>query len=76
MDNYKDKITVFAVIKPYDINIELCCHLFQSIGDIYCFIEETMRPYQIDYQIGRIDLKSKATWLLPNFVCNLYHCYR
>lgn len=62
------KINLYATIMPYDFNIALSFHESDTIGDIHFFLEETFKKLRIKYKVGRIEIKNKKAWLLPQYV--------
>ena len=62
------KIHLFALIKPYDINLALCFYPFETIGVLQTFIEDTLRKIKTTpYKISRVEKKSNNAILLPQF---------
>ena len=66
-----EKIHLYALIKPYDINLALTFYPFETIGLIQIFIEDTIRKLKSSpYKIGRIEKKSNRAILLPQYKIN------
>ena len=51
-----EKIHLYALIKPYDINLALTFYPFETIGLVQLFVEDTIRKLKsTPYKIGRIE---------------------
>ena len=66
-----EKIHLYALIKPYDINLALTFYPFETIGLVQIFVEDTIRKLKSSpYKIGRIEKKSNHAILLPQYKIN------
>ena len=66
-----EKIHLYAIIKPYDINIAISFYPFEKIEILINFIEKTVRKLKLTpYKIGRVEKKSNNAILLPDFYIN------
>jgi hypothetical protein len=70
-----EKIHLYALIKPYDINLALTFYPFETIGLVQLFVEDTIRKLKsTPYKIGRIEKKSNHAILLPQYKINEFLC--
>jgi len=65
------KIHLYALIKPYDINVAISFYPFEKIEILINFIEKTVKKLKLTpYKIGRVEKKSNNAILLPDFHIN------